>query len=235
MIHHLAITPKNSGELHRFYTEVMGFTPVKIIKRPAMGGKAGWTKRVFHHTGHGSYFVLWDLHLNGLADDSMDPISTDLGLPQWINHFAFEVDCLKVREERKHRWLAAGSRVSEVVHEFITLTYTRDSYGDMFEFTCNMRAPNEQDRIEAGCVLLDDSPSEKPDYPGAIYLPDGRVIAVPSYPSEPAPEPCRRMAGCRRFVPTHPRKSSSTLERLCVLTDPLPLSASAVLRRTEIS
>ena len=66
MIHHLAITPKNFPASHKFYTEVMGFTLVKIVKRHAMGGeKAGWTKHVFYDTGKGSYFVLWDLHLTG--------------------------------------------------------------------------------------------------------------------------------------------------------------------------
>jgi catechol 2,3-dioxygenase-like lactoylglutathione lyase family enzyme len=189
MIHHLAITPKNFPESHRFYTEVMGFTLVKIVKRQAMGGrKAGWTKHVFYDTGHGSYFVLWDLHLTGLADDDWKaPISTGLGLPWWINHFAFEVDSLEELEARKQHWLATGNKVSEVVHEFITSIYTRDPDGNMVEFTCNTHPLTEQDRIEAARLLLDDSPAEEPDYAGTIYLPDGRVIQAPSSPDEPAP------------------------------------------------
>jgi hypothetical protein len=39
-------------------------------------------------------------------------------------------------------------------------------------------------------LLLDDSPAVDPDYPGVIYLPDGRVIEAPSSSeSEPQPEP----------------------------------------------
>jgi catechol 2,3-dioxygenase-like lactoylglutathione lyase family enzyme len=119
LIHHLAITPKNFGASHEFYTEVMGFTLVKIVKRQAMGGAtAGWTKHVFYDTGHGSYFVLWDLHLTGLADEAWQaPISTGLGLPWWVNHIAFEVAGLDELEEKKQHWLAAGKKVSEVVHE----------------------------------------------------------------------------------------------------------------------
>ena len=120
----------------------MGFTLVKIVKRQAMGGeKAGWTKHVFYDTGKGSYFVLWDLHLTGLEDDDWKaPISTGLGLPWWVNHIAFEVDSLEELEEKKQIWLAAGNKVSEVVHEFITSIYTKDPDGNMVEFTCNTRA-----------------------------------------------------------------------------------------------
>jgi catechol 2,3-dioxygenase-like lactoylglutathione lyase family enzyme len=191
MIHHLAITPKNFPESHKFYTEVMGFKLCKIVKRQAMGGaKAGWTKHVFYDTGKGSYFVLWDLHLTGLEDDDWKaPISTGLGLPWWINHVAFEVETLEELEEKKQIWLAAGNKVSEVVHEFITSIYTKDPDGNMVEFTCNTRALTQEDREEAERLLIDDSPAVDPDYPGMIYLPDGRVIAAPSSPAEPVPAP----------------------------------------------
>jgi catechol 2,3-dioxygenase-like lactoylglutathione lyase family enzyme len=187
LIHHLAITPKNFKASHEFYTEVMGFTLVKIVKRQAMGGaKAGWTKHVFYDTGHGSYFVLWDLHLTGLADDDWKaPISTGLGLPWWVNHIAFEVADLDELEVKKQRWLAAGNKVSEVVHEFITSIYTKDPDGNMVEFTCNTRALDEEDFEEARRLLVDETPAVEPDYPGVIYLPDGRVIEAPSSPSDP--------------------------------------------------
>jgi catechol 2,3-dioxygenase-like lactoylglutathione lyase family enzyme len=189
LIHHLAITPKDFKASHDFYTEVMGFTLVKIVKRQAMGGaKAGWTKHVFYDTGHGSYFVLWDLHLTGLADDDWKaPISTGLGLPWWVNHIAFEVADLDELEAKKQRWLAAGNKVSEVVHEFITSIYTKDPDGNMVEFTCNTRALDSEDFEEARRLLVDDTPAVEPDYPGVIYLPDGRVIEAPSSPSEPVP------------------------------------------------
>jgi catechol 2,3-dioxygenase-like lactoylglutathione lyase family enzyme len=189
VIHHLAVTPKDFDASHQFYTEVMGFTLAKIVKRQAMGGaKSGWTKHVFYDTGHGSYFVLWDLHLTDLADeDWRAPISTGLGLPWWVNHYAFEVADLDELEAKKQRWLAAGLKVSEVVHEFITSIYTRDPDGNMVEFTCNTRPLTQEDRDEAIRLLADDTPAVEPDYPGTLYLPDGRVIEVPSSPSDPVP------------------------------------------------
>jgi catechol 2,3-dioxygenase-like lactoylglutathione lyase family enzyme len=188
MIHHLAITPKDFTKSHKFYTEVMGFTLATIVKRQAMGGsKAGWTKHVFYDTGGGSYFILWDLHLADLEDHQWNAaISTGLGLPWWVNHVAFEVGSLDELEEKKQRWLAAGYKVSEVVHEFITSIYTKDPDGNMVEFTCNTRQLTEADRIEAEILLLDDSPAVEPDYAGTIYLPDGRVIEATSSPSTPS-------------------------------------------------
>ncbi|MFE9924353.1 VOC family protein [Streptomyces sp. NPDC005774] len=185
MIHHLAITPKNFDVSHRFYTEVMGFELVKIVKRQAMGGsKAGWTKHVFYETakGSGSYFVLWDLHLNGveLPEDWDPSISVGLGLPWWINHIAFEVKDLTELEEKKQHWLSHGQKVSEVVHEFITSIYTRDPDGNMVEFTTNTRPLNDDDKAEALELLADDEPASMPDYPGVVYLPDGRIIEAPS-------------------------------------------------------
>ena len=104
MIHHLAITPKDFAKSHQFYTEVMGFALVKIVKRQAMGGeKAGWTKHVFYDTGAGSYFVMWDLHLSDFTpDENWNPaISLGIGLPWWINHIAFEVKDLDELEAEK--------------------------------------------------------------------------------------------------------------------------------------
>lgn len=183
MIHHLAITPKDFEKSHRFYTEVMGFSLVKIVKRQAMGGeKAGWTKHVFYDTGDGSYFVMWDLHLTGFeANADWNPsISVGVGLPWWVNHIAFGVKDLDVLEAKKQHWLANGQKVSEVVHEFITSIYTKDPDGNMVEFTTNTRPLSGDDREEAHRLLLDDSPAVEPDYPGVVYLPDGRVIESPS-------------------------------------------------------
>lgn len=183
MIHHLAITPKNFARSHEFYTEVMGFELVKIVKRQAMGGsKAGWTKHVFYDTGGGSLFVLWDLHLTDVhPDDDWDPsISIGLGLPWWINHIAFEVKDLDELEAKKQHWLACGLKVSEVDHEFIASIYSKDPDGNMVEFTTNTRQLDENDRKEAQRLLHDETPAVDPDYPGVIYLPDGRVIKSPA-------------------------------------------------------
>jgi catechol 2,3-dioxygenase-like lactoylglutathione lyase family enzyme len=182
-MHHLAITPKDFDASHRFYTESMGFKLAKIIKRQAMGGPgSGWTKHVFYRTNDGGFFVLWDLHLEGIDhEDGWDPaISTGVGLPWWVNHIAFGVATLDELEERKQHWLACGHKVSEVVHEFIRSIYTKDPDGNMVEFTCETRDLDETDLAEAIQLIEDDTPAVLPDYAGTVYLPDGRVIEAPS-------------------------------------------------------
>lgn len=179
MIHHIAITPKDFEASHAFYTEVMGFELVKIVKRQAMGGRqAGWTKHVFYKTGDEGFFILWDLHLEGhQPDESWDPgISTGVGLPWWVNHIAFGLDSLEELEAKKQHILAAGHKVSEVVHEFITSIYTADPDGNMVEFTVDTAPLTDEDRQEALELLTDDSFAEEPDYPGTLYFPDGRII-----------------------------------------------------------
>lgn len=179
MIHHLAITPRDFEASHKFYTEVMGFELVKIVKRQAMGGPdAGWTKHVFYSTGDGGFFVLWELHLKGIDHgDDWDPsISTGVGLPWWVNHIAFTVKDLEELEAKKQHLLAQGCKVSEVVHEFITSIYTKDPDGNMVEFTADTRPLDQRDIDEAFELLTDNSPAVLPDYPGTVYLPDGRVI-----------------------------------------------------------
>lgn len=181
-VHHVAITPSDFDASHRFYTEVMGFPVIAAVKRQAMGGAAnGWTKHVFYDTGDGGWLALWDLHLSGLVEGEWRaPISEGLGLPWWINHLAFGVADLDALEDRKQHWLACGCKVSEVDHDFIRSIYTRDPDGNLVEFTTNTRALTGADRDEALAILADDTPSTIPDYPGTIYLPDGRVIDAPS-------------------------------------------------------
>jgi catechol 2,3-dioxygenase-like lactoylglutathione lyase family enzyme len=183
MIHHLAITPRHFDVSHKFYTEVMGFKLVKVVKRQAMGGlESGWTKHVFYSTGAGGLFVLWDLHLSGVDHgEDWDPsISVGVGLPWWVNHIAFSVEDYDELEDRKQRWLANGCKVSEVDHEFISSIYTKDPDGNMVEFTMDKRPFNEADVAEAHELLADDTPAVLPDYPGTLYFPDGRVIHAPS-------------------------------------------------------
>ena len=173
MIHHLAVAPKNFWEAHKFYTEAMGFEVVKAVKRQAVGGpQAGWTKHVFYDTGGaGGLFALWDLHLADLGDDWLSSVSTGLGLPFWINHFAFEVADLDELEERKQRWLAYGLKVLEMDHGFIRSIYTRDPDDNFVEWTCRTRPLGPEDHAEALEILADDTPATIAEYEPEVFLP----------------------------------------------------------------
>jgi catechol 2,3-dioxygenase-like lactoylglutathione lyase family enzyme len=180
MIHHLAIAPKNFERSHAFYTEVMGFKVVHAVKRQAMGGPdVGWTKHVFYDSGKGGLFALWDLHLKQLDDDAWNAaISTGLGLPFWVNHFAFEVDSLEELEERKQRWLAHGLKVSEVEHSLIRSIYAWDPDRNLIEWTYQTRELTEADRIEAEEIVADNTPSDEADFEPVLHSPSDLPVEV---------------------------------------------------------
>jgi catechol 2,3-dioxygenase-like lactoylglutathione lyase family enzyme len=176
VIHHSAIAVKDIEKAHRFYTEAMGFELAAVVKRLAPAPAKGWTKHLFYDQGDGTLFALWDLR--GLEEaGELDSeswrggFSKGMGLPYWINHFAFTVSGPEEIEEKKQHWLAYGLNVAEIHHEFIHSIYTRDPDGTLVEWTYYTRALNEADRELALRLLNDDSPATEPDYPVAIHHP----------------------------------------------------------------
>jgi catechol 2,3-dioxygenase-like lactoylglutathione lyase family enzyme len=176
VIHHSAIAVKDIEKAHRFYTEAMGFELAAVVKRLAPAPAKGWTKHLFYDQGDGTLFALWDLR--GLEEaGELDSeswrggFSKGMGLPYWINHFAFTVSGPEEIEEKKQHWLACGLNVAEIHHEFIHSIYTRDPDGTLVEWTYYTRALNEADRELALRLLNDDSPATEPDYPVAIHHP----------------------------------------------------------------
>ncbi|WP_454648711.1 VOC family protein [Bradyrhizobium liaoningense] len=184
-LHHFAIATKNFEMAHYFYTEVMKFPLVAGVKRQAPGG--GWTKHMFYDIGDGETMALWDLR--GIEGIQLDPdqwrsaISTGLGLPRWINHFAFTCKGgAEELEQRKKNWLDNGYHVSFTDHEFIRSIYTFDPDGNFVEWTYDVRPFNESDNAYARKILADDTPATEADYEGTFER-----STVKKY--QPAPRP----------------------------------------------
>jgi len=169
--HHVALAVKDVHRSHEFYTEVMGFKLVKVVKRKSPEG--GWTKHIFYDTGDGELFAIWDLRgLEGEGLKSADwrpGMSTGVGLPYWINHIAFECKDLAGLRAATQRWLDKGYHVSEVRHEFIHSVYTRDPDGTLVEFTYDTKVLDQGDLDEAAELLADDSPATVPDYEAVVH------------------------------------------------------------------
>lgn len=187
MLHHFAIATKNFEAAHYFYTEVMGFPLVAGVKRQAPGG--GWTKHMFYDIGDGQTMALWDLRgIEGVQinpDEWRSAISTGLGLPRWINHFAFNCNGGNDElEERKQRWLDNGYHVSQTDHEFIRSIYTFDPDGNLVEWTYDTRPINAEDTKYAFEILADDTPPTQPDYEGPFIR-----STKPKYKPDPKPLP----------------------------------------------
>lgn len=169
--HHVAIAVKDADKAHKFYTEAMGFTLVKIVKRLTPEG--GWTKHIFYDTGNGELFAIWDLR--GLVGEVLEDedwnggLSTGAGLPYWINHLAFDCYDIGGLEKAMQRWLDHGYHVTEVKHEFIHSIYTRDPDGTLVEFTYDTQPLGPADIDEANALLIDNSPATEPDYEGVLH------------------------------------------------------------------
>jgi catechol 2,3-dioxygenase-like lactoylglutathione lyase family enzyme len=150
-IHHVAFACRDLDSTHAFYTEAMGFELVKTVVGPTEN-PGGWARHVFYDTGGGGMVAFWDLHDDTLgAVDTA--ISTDLGLPAWVNHLAFDASDGPELETRRDTWLEMGHDVMEVDHGFCRSVYTVDPNGILIEWCADTRALDDDDRRAAQAAI----------------------------------------------------------------------------------
>ena len=137
-VHHVALATHDLEATHRFYTELMGFELAKVVAGPTPEG--GWAKHVFYETGEPGrgMIAFWELHVDSLRDFPTD-LNRSLGLPDWVNHVAFDAPTLEALAEHRKRWQADGRTVLELDHGFCTSIYTNDPNGILVEFCCTTR------------------------------------------------------------------------------------------------
>jgi catechol 2,3-dioxygenase-like lactoylglutathione lyase family enzyme len=159
-LHHVAYAAKDIEATHAFYTEVMGFTLVKVVVGAT---EAGWSKHVFYDTGGQGLIAFWDLHDTEIGTEFRTDISTALGLPVHINHIAFDAVDLDNLAAIRRRWQEHGHTVAEIDHGFCTSIYITDPNGILVEFCCDTAGLHEEDAIEAEHLLRDPAPAVEPD------------------------------------------------------------------------
>ena len=165
-VHHVAYATADLDATHRFYTEVMGFSLVKTVSAPTPQG--GWAKHLFYatapvdsdgtaHPGSPGMIAFWDLHIPGL-DTPKTAVSVDLGLPDWVNHLAFDA----VDEDRfaakRDAMVAAGLEVVELDHEFCRSAYAHDPNGILVEWCLDVRPFTDDEATQAELDRLADQP-----------------------------------------------------------------------------
>jgi catechol 2,3-dioxygenase-like lactoylglutathione lyase family enzyme len=156
--HHVAIATRDVEATHRFYTEAMGFRLVKSNVAPTGAPGGGWAKHLFYDTGDGTMIAFWDLHDETLPAEFDTAISKGLGLPEWVNHLAFDAPDLDALAAACRRWQEAGITVVELDHGWCTSIYATDPNGILVEFCCTTVAFTEGDATEAVHVLADPRP-----------------------------------------------------------------------------
>jgi len=146
-MHHVAFATNDLEATHRFYTEAMGFSLVKVdvIETENPGG---WAKHAFYDTGGGGLIAFWDLH-DGKLPAFDAALSTSHGLPAWINHLAFDAHSIEGLAACRDRWLDCGIDVAEINHGWCTSIYATDPNGTLVEWCVTTAVFSDDDRRDA--------------------------------------------------------------------------------------
>ena len=150
--HHLALAAKDMKALHAFYEGVMGFDLVKVEVGPSPQG--GWAKHYFYRMEDDSKFIaFWEMHDMPGSDDFESNLSKAAGLPDHINHIAFDVADRAELERRRQQWLDAGHQVMEIDHNWCHSIYTKDPNDNLVEFCLTTGSFTDEDRAYALAAL----------------------------------------------------------------------------------
>lgn len=176
-LHHIALATKDADATIAFYTEVMGFELAKVVVAPTPG-HTGWARHFFFATGpaeadgtDAGMIAFWELHDETIGDDYRADLSKSLGLPQWVNHLAFDAPTLEVLADKRERWRRNGITVAEIDHDFCTSIYATDPNGIMIEFCTTTRPFTDEERSAALRSMADPSPTVEPEPPVTFYEP----------------------------------------------------------------
>ena len=155
--HHLALATRDARATHLFYTHAMGFELVKTVVGATPAG--GWAKHFFYETGDGELMAFWELHDDSIPDSWSPAISSGMGLPEWVNHVAFQARDVADLDRRRERLLASGYGVMEIDHDWCRSIYTRDPNGILVEFCTTTRDFDAADRQLAIEALVAERPA----------------------------------------------------------------------------
>ncbi len=160
--HHLAMAAKDMEAIHNFYEHIMGFQLVKTEVGPSPEG--GWAKHFFYRMEDNSKFIaFWEMHdFPGVDEHFETNISKAAGLPDHINHIAFDVADAAELDARKQRWLDAGLDVMEIDHNWCYSIYTKDPNDNLVEFCLTTGSFTEADRENALAQLTTTEPEFSP-------------------------------------------------------------------------
>ncbi|MEM1230342.1 MAG: VOC family protein [Pseudomonadota bacterium] len=177
--HHLAMAAADMPAVHAFYEGVMGFELVKVEVQPSPGG--GWAKHFFYRMDDDSTFIaFWELHEIPGVETIETRLSRGAGLPDYVNHYAFDVPSAEALDARRAQWQAAGYNVLEIDHNWCRSIYTTDPNGNMVEFCLTTGRFDQADRERALEALQAPTMSfSEPAQPAIVHRAEDAVAATP--------------------------------------------------------
>jgi catechol 2,3-dioxygenase-like lactoylglutathione lyase family enzyme len=172
--HHLALVTSDLDATHRFYTEAMGFELVHV-EAADTDVPGAWLRHALYDTGGGELLAFMELHDDRFRDFDA-AISRGLGLPNWVNHLAFEAPDLDALDAARDRMLAHGLDVVRMGHTHGVSVYAEDPNGNVVEWACTTDPFTGQERAAAPARLHDpdlrhDAPTDMEFFLAAEYAP----------------------------------------------------------------
>lgn len=130
-MHHVAWRCKDAEETRHFYEDILGLPLAHLIKAdnvPSTGELMPYV-HLFFELGDGSYIAFFDI--NDGEGNTLHP-----EMPEWIPHFAMEVESQEILEKtKKHLEDNSVDVVGVVDHHIVRSIYFFDPNGVRLEFT----------------------------------------------------------------------------------------------------
>ena len=157
-LHHVAYACRDLAATHRFYGEML---ELPLVNTELTKAGDGWFRHVFYELEGGGAIAFFDLHGMGEPAPVKTAISTDLGLPIWVNHIALKVsrERQKALEQRAREF---GYDVAmKLDHGWCWSTYLTDPNGILVELCCDRPAmPRDPELAKSLLSALPDGVTE---------------------------------------------------------------------------
>jgi catechol 2,3-dioxygenase-like lactoylglutathione lyase family enzyme len=136
-LYHFSYPCRDGEETRKFYEDLLGLPLVNCMtsdRVPSTGEEKPYA-HFFFELGDGSYMAFFDLGENVMPLPSPNT-------PDWVQHFAMEVDSVEDVLKMKKRLNDAGVKTTDVIdHEFINSIYFFDPNGLRLEVTARTEEP----------------------------------------------------------------------------------------------
>lgn len=159
-IHHVAYRCKDSAETVKFYQDYLGMALVGAFAEdhvPSTKAPDPYM-HIFLDAGAGNVLAFFEL-------PNSPPMDRDHNTPDWVQHFALEVETMEDLLAAKARLEAAGiDVVGPTNHALFHSIYFFDPNGHRLELAVNTATPEQQQRMRdvAGLMLDDWSKTKTP-------------------------------------------------------------------------
>jgi catechol 2,3-dioxygenase-like lactoylglutathione lyase family enzyme len=130
-IHHVAYTCRDIEETYQFYHDLLGLPLVNTELQENADGS--WFKHIFFQLDDGGCIAFFKVQGFGEPDPIRTAVSTDLGLPVWVNHIAFRVDADKAKALSERIKAAGVTKTMDVDHGWCHSRYYTDPNGILVE------------------------------------------------------------------------------------------------------